>query len=225
MNRFGGLLFLLSLSSITNLALTQSPDVMSTPKPSFTLAIGIPSIIRPTAEILLETKYTNTTDHDLGMSGGCPLRESYDVIVRDSAGARIQKSPAGQTAKCERLATLDVSVPLHPGETITDELMLDKLFVLSKPGEYTIEVASYDNDSKSTVKSNAVQFRVPQSVPRLTNTSAAFSVSISSSEAVVPTVDRYDEPDALSNETLQNLPIVQSNTATVTVARGSNHEH
>jgi hypothetical protein len=187
MNWFGRVLLLGSFSVMTGLVFAQGVNAITSPAPSFALTIDIPSVIRPTSELLLETRYTNTTNHDLWMSGGCPLWQSFDIIVRNSAGVRVQKTSAGPNANCDRNQpiSLDVSVPIHPGEAITNELMLDKLYDLSRSGLYTVQVALYDIPSKNTVTSNAIKFRAPQIASYTENAAADFSISISSPYGIV----------------------------------------
>jgi hypothetical protein len=168
----------------------QGISSTSTAKPSFALEINVPQVVRPKTEILLETKYTNATDHSQWLGGGtCLLWKTYEIVVKDANGTTVQKSPAGQRFNCDHQIanmTLNVSVPLPPGQSVINQLMLDRLFELNKPGLYTIAISRYDTESKTVVKSNTAQFRVPQALPSRANTAPSFSILISSPDAVVP---------------------------------------
>lgn len=60
--------------------------------------------------------------------------------------------------------TIDISSPspvvLKPGDILKDEIVLTKLFELSKPGTYTVQVQRKDLYSPGIGKSNTVSFTI-----------------------------------------------------------------
>jgi hypothetical protein len=49
-----------------------------------------------------------------------------------------------------------ISVPVEPGESVAEQIIVNKLYDLSKPGKYTIQVEHEDPDTKTNVKSNTI---------------------------------------------------------------------
>jgi hypothetical protein len=54
----------------------------------------------------------------------------------------------------------DVLMTLLPGKTITEEIIVNKLFDLSTPGTYTVQVRRMDNETKTLVISNTIKVTV-----------------------------------------------------------------
>jgi hypothetical protein len=103
--------------------------------------------------------------------------------------------------------TVNVPVPLAPGKSIKNYVMLDRIFDLSEPGEYTVDLSLYDYASKGTVTSNTIRFRVPQKISSSTRVAAGISISISTPEPTVPRGWEVPVLISLKNLTRHNLSL------------------
>lgn len=170
------------------LSYSQRAEGESPREPVFSLHVEIPDVIRPAGEIILETKLSNISQQDIVFSGWCPEWMSYLIEVRDHSGARVAKTPAGENVVCrvpESTTWSPQPVVLHPGQSLIDHLMLDRLFELGQGAEYSVSVSDHYRQSGTVVTSNVVQVLVqPQTSG--TNESGDFSISIDLDEKSVP---------------------------------------
>jgi hypothetical protein len=120
--------------------------------------------------VLVDATLTNNSNHSISV-----WREkqgSYRVFVTDERGVRppdrrlgyrngrfdVTLVPPEKVA--EVLSGSGACVTVKPGETQTEGIEVSKLYDLSKPGKYTIQVERGDPESTVIVKSNAITVTV-----------------------------------------------------------------
>ena len=192
------------LISSTNFAAAQTIDPPSAIRPRFALTIAIPAVVRPKSEIVLETKYTNISDQVLCYS--TEFRE-ITINVRDSNGVPVPRLLKRQDAKSNFMTGETVAIPLLPGKSLTNDLMLDQLFDLTHSGQYTVDISLYDYTSKSKVISNSVRFGVPHKILGSARAEASIAISISTPELSVPAGWQVPVLISLKNLSRQNLTL------------------
>jgi len=170
-------------------AFSQGPVGEPPQEPVFSLNVEVPDVIRPVSEIVLETKLTNISQQEISFSGWCPEWMSYLIDLRDHAGNHVPKTAAGENAICHEPETTTYSpqpVVLHPGQSLTNYLMLDKLFELSQAGEYSVSISDHYRQLGKVVISNVASFVVPSQTSGMRNKNRAFAISIGSDQKVIP---------------------------------------
>jgi hypothetical protein len=100
------------------------------------------------------TKYGN---HFLGKDVDEP-KDSAQAKNAETQPAGIDASP--QTFQETVIVSSDVLLPIQPGGTLTDVIIVNKMFDLSQPGKYSIQAQRADPDSKMVVKSNIITVTV-----------------------------------------------------------------
>lgn len=186
MKFFGTLI--LSVSLLTMNAMGAQPAAADPNCPGLKLDIGIPDdLVRPQPNVILDMKLTNVGDRPVLLPAGPP----DEFELRDAEGNLVPRTAEWMRALSER-STVDlssVSIPLAAGASLIRTVMLEKLFGLSKPGQYTLRVsftsfACGKTGAHST--SNLIHFTVgaPSS---LTSTSrAGISVTVSATRPRLP---------------------------------------
>lgn len=104
-------------------------------------------------EIPLEVRFTNVSDHDLGFGAfeRLPPWMEADLDVRDANGKRLAEKPAA--TKLRSFGGSGSSGPLiaiKPGQGWGGQVVLNRLFDLSKPGQYTVR-ARVRNSTSNTL--------------------------------------------------------------------------
>jgi hypothetical protein len=148
--------------SAVNLA--QAPLTSPAQQPSFSIAISFPPVIRAESELLLEIAMINTSDKDISYSliAGWPGWQMFQLDVRDAAGRPVPQSPAGKRISAgPRAVSGVIAIPLAPGKAWRPRLILNRVYDLSQPGEYTVQARRMDSASGVEVKSDLLTFRVP----------------------------------------------------------------
>jgi len=88
----------------------------------------------------------------------------FQIDLRDAAGRSVPETPAGQRIRNGPGAVSGaVSFPLAPGKALRPQIILNRVFDLSQPGEYTVQASRTDSAAGVEVKSNLLSFRVPRS--------------------------------------------------------------
>lgn len=159
--------------------------------PGLRLDVGIPDdIVRPQANVLLEMKLTNIAHDAMWLPAGSPDFWNWDFDLRDAQGSSVPRTAEWLQAIAQRppWTTVNVSMPLAAGASVSKTVMLDKLFDLSKPGEYTLRIsyASFAcNNPGTRVTSNPIHLTV--GVPSQPSASqAGISVTASAPQARLP---------------------------------------
>jgi hypothetical protein len=135
---------------------------------AFSITISTPqAVVKGGTEVKVNILLKNTSGHELAVAKA--LGEvhgeisGYRVDVWDSNGRRLRRTKYGATVEGDT----DVLGPfslrtkiLQPDTTLNDSLIISKLYDLSKPGKYTIQVYRVDHENKSVVKSNLIKLTV-----------------------------------------------------------------
>jgi len=99
------------------------------------------------------------------------------------------------------------SVSVKPGETkCTGAITVSELFLLAKPGNYTVQMSRIDPATNLTVKSNIIPLRVEPRFhgPGRTH-SPLFSITISAPQTIVPSGGEFKVKAELRNESAYTL--------------------
>jgi len=160
--------------------------------PGLKLDIGIPDdLVRPQPNVLLDMKLTNVGDRLVWLPAGSPDFWSYEFELRDAEGNLVPRTLEWMRALSER-PTVDlssISIPIAAGVSLIRTVMLEKLFGLSKPGQYTLRVsftsfACGKTGAHST--SNLIHFTVGAPFSRTSTSRAGISVTVSATRPRLP---------------------------------------
>ena len=160
--------------------------------PGLKIEIGVPDdVVRPQSNALLEMKLTNVSHEAIRLPSGSPDFWSYEFELRDAQGTLVPRTAEWMRALSQRptVVTLNLSTPLAAGASLIKTLMLEKLFDLSKPGQYTLRVsfASFAcGNSGTRVTSNLIQFTLGAPSNRPSTSQAGISVMASTTRARLP---------------------------------------
>ena len=158
---------LMSLTAaLTIVPLISAQSTKSAKKPSFSIAINAPEdIVKADSSVPLDIILTNTSDKDTSSGeilGGAEL--NYDIDVRGSKGELAPETSFGRKLHHKEpgftLGGSVVAYYLKPGQTHETRSYLNRVYDLSQPGKYTIQVQRRDPDSNTIVKSNAITITV-----------------------------------------------------------------
>ena len=156
--------------ALSGMSFAQASQPAATKQPSFSIAISMPPVVKAESEMLLEIAMTNASDKNIyyGVIAGWPAWQMFQIDLRDATGRPVPKTPVGQrVSNGPSAVTGVVSVPLAPGKVLRPQVILNRVYDLSRPGEYTVQAIRTDSASGVEVKSNILAFRVPPSpLPR-----------------------------------------------------------
>jgi hypothetical protein len=157
----------LPLSLIVASGLSAAPDEgtikISTAKGS----------VKAGSDVTIEVIFTNTSKNHIVFASGAKREDQgeldYTVEVRDSSSARATETGRGHTLRTGEdspsgetyliiSSTMNIDVP--PGGTVRREILINRLYDLSKPGKYTIQVERIIGSSSVVIKSNALPVTV-----------------------------------------------------------------
>jgi Carboxypeptidase regulatory-like domain len=159
---------------------TKTPQSVPAPKPSSSVVINMPQVVKPESETLLEIATTNISDDDLPIRMICGWPSwalAYKIDVHDAAGHPVPLSSVGHGLFQGPMAwSCSGAIQLKPGEIRREQVLLNRLFDLRQPGEYTVQVQS--KYPSNAVHSNTVTFQVPSAVPSIQPGKPSFSISI-----------------------------------------------
>jgi hypothetical protein len=170
----------------------QQPTAADASCPGLKIGIGVPDdVVGPQSNVLLEMKVTNIAHGETWLSSDSSDFWSYEFELRDAQGTLVPRTAEWIRAISERptWTTLNVSVPLAAGASLIRTVLLEKLFDLSKPGEYTLRVsfASFACGNTGTrVTSNLIHFTIGASSNRRSTSQAGISVTASAPRARLP---------------------------------------
>jgi len=192
-----GLLFVASHQSIAQLRRPTAP--------SFSFEIDAErDIVRSGAEVTVRILTTNMTDHPIGIDNGW---NAYWVDVLDSRGYLMPLTEEGRRERKDFGKDRTERVSVQPGETkCTGAITVSELFLLAKPGNYTVQMSRIDPATNLTVKSNIIPLRVE---PRFhgpgRTRSPLFSITISAPQTIVPSGGELKVKAELRNESSYTL--------------------
>jgi hypothetical protein len=98
------------------------------------------------SEVLVQITLTNTSDQEIALGkapGNLPQAESeYLVEVHDSRGQTAPDTDYGRKIKQNKIVVSfsRVSATVGPGESLKDGVILTKLYDLSRPGKYSVQL-------------------------------------------------------------------------------------
>jgi hypothetical protein len=147
-------------------ALVPLPPQLSTPPFSISISLA-QDVVNADSEVRLDIVLTNTTNENIVIDQcGKP---NYQMEVYDSQGKRLPRldecvqkevpEHPGWTTVCEITAArpVTVCVPqnqvlklLKPQESLKEEMVVNELYDLSRPGKYTIQVQRV-NDPRTVI--------------------------------------------------------------------------
>lgn len=135
--------------------------------PSIAIRISAaPHVVRPGAEVRVRVLITNISGHEvsLGRSNGQAQGEHTNRIeVFAGDGAPAPLTAYGRALQDpERHSFSNIWFSLQPGASFEDEIIVSKIFNLTRPGKCTIQVQRPDPTSalKPAIQSNVVKIRV-----------------------------------------------------------------
>jgi hypothetical protein len=107
----------------------------------------------------------NISDHDITMSkwvGNSQAELNYEIIVRGNNGEMPIETRYKNVIKEGGIGGSRKIFPLKPGEEITETSNINKLYDLSRPGEYTIQVEKElpASEGKGMAQSNTITITV-----------------------------------------------------------------
>jgi hypothetical protein len=160
--------------------------------PGLKIEIGVPDdVVRPQSNVLVEMKLTNVAHEAIWLPSGSPGLWSYEFELRDAQGTLVPRTAEWMRALSQRptVVTVNLSIPLAAGASLIKTLMLEKLFDLTKPGQYTLRVsfASFAcGNSGTRVTSNLIHFTLGAPSTRPSSSQAGISVTASARRARLP---------------------------------------
>ncbi len=108
----------------------------------------------------------NMSDHDITIikfGGDSQAELNYEIIVRDKNGEMLNETSYRKGIK-EGVAGSRKLFTLKPSAEITEKANINKLYDLSMPGEYTVQVEKElppsEGKGKGTIKSNTITVTV-----------------------------------------------------------------
>jgi hypothetical protein len=150
----------------------QASKSAQSAKPPFSLTItAADSVVKSGSEIWADATVKNTSDHEISVfSTSDHLGNEYNADVWTDKSTLAPETRLGReinnhtTPEDERTPQIRISsrgsIPLKPGKTFTDHANVSTMYDLSQPGKYTIQFRKYDDESKTTVKSNKITVTV-----------------------------------------------------------------
>jgi hypothetical protein len=180
---------LLVISTIS--AVGAQPNNADSTCPGLKIEIKVPDdIVHPQSNVLLEIKLTNVSHETIWLPSGSRDFWSYEFELKDAQGNLVPRTAEWMRALSQRPAvvTLNVSTPLDAGASLTTTVILEKLFDLNKPGEYTLRV-SFDSSCSSSgtrATSNLIHFTVGAPSNRPSSSQAGISVMASTTQTRLP---------------------------------------
>jgi hypothetical protein len=121
--------------------------------------------VRPGEEIRVHIVLTNVSDQPLVVLMSPNPAEAelhYTVFVHDQSGKNASETDYGRRIRLRQLIGSDAATVLKPGEKLEELTVLTKVFDLSAPGEYEVQLSRpVSEDSKDgIVKSNKITVAV-----------------------------------------------------------------
>lgn len=152
--------------------------VASTSAPPFSLTISMlpsDSVSRGT-QVALKVTTQNTSDHTIALwadtADNRQGNSTYQISIHAADGSVPADTPMGHQQKARTgvprgagysmtsAATKGQRFALKPGESWTDTVMLNELYDLNKPGQYTIQVRRFDPATGTMVTSNDITLAI-----------------------------------------------------------------
>jgi hypothetical protein len=151
---------------------TMQPTQVPPTQAPFSLNISAKDdTVRAGSEVRVKIVLTNTSNREIYIihekASDVGEQAGFTLDVRDAGGMVVPFTRYGQLFFNHEAVTLGAPSPfdLKPGKTLKDEIIVSKLFDLSKPGKYSIQVKRQDDSSTAVVKSNTITVTVTPAAP------------------------------------------------------------
>jgi hypothetical protein len=151
----------------------QSAQSAQPAAPNLSITISTPDeVVKAGSEVKVKVLFTNSSDQVISMSHTlAPNPGEVDnwIDVRDENGKLAPQTQYGKKIKGDESTppaatnASSMAVEMKPGETARAHIQVTKLFDLSRPGKYTIQVDRFDrleNGSGAWAKSNIITVTV-----------------------------------------------------------------
>lgn len=160
----------LILASATISAL--SGDAAAPVKAPFSITINVPSSTVKVGSVLkVEITLTNISDHKIelfrapGKDNG-EFNSKLEILQHSGKAARetnyrklLRREPStgNENERVAQFAGSEIAVSVDPGKSIQDAIVANRLYDLSEPGKYAIQVSRFDRYySRTWVRSNRI---------------------------------------------------------------------
>jgi hypothetical protein len=189
---FNIIVVLVLLSPLAVRAVAAQPTGTDATCPGLKLEVRVADdIVRPRSSVLLEMKLTNVGHEAIWLPAGSPDFWSYEFELRDSQGTPVPRTAEWMRALSQRpqMITVSATIPLAAGASLIRTVMLEELYDLSKPGQYTLRVSFTSfacGNSGTLVTSNLIHFTPDPLSNRHSTSKAAISIMASATRARLP---------------------------------------
>jgi len=139
--------------------LPSGPNTSSSTAPSYLLSIGtIPDQARDgSKKLMVLLAVTNRSDHQINFDRNL---ERNDIEVRDEKGNPPPLTEMGWKLRneFEKVPANPLPLAVKPRETTSGGgFYLDEVYDLKRPGQYTIQVGGFDDETNIYIRSNTVR--------------------------------------------------------------------
>jgi hypothetical protein len=144
--------------------------------PSFSLAIKAEAdSVKAVSPVTIDVKLKNVSDHDtsLGMfyagpnielSGKIQIAQGDTKVLETAWGRRIMghatKDDLDSDPSSAIVTGKDVNIALKPGGIYAYSLAISRIYDLSQPGKYTVQLQRLDDENETLVVSNKITVTV-----------------------------------------------------------------
>lgn len=144
------------------------------PSPHSVISVTLSSVsndVKLGSEVRLKIVVTNTSNHEMLLERPVGIYQGEILNrfeVRDEKGSPAVKKPYYRLLTGEPMTSYPQEEYLRdmtgsmvkPGESVIEEVILNKLYELDKPGKYTIRVEHTDPVTQMPVKSNTITLTI-----------------------------------------------------------------
>jgi hypothetical protein len=158
----------------------EAAQVPQSTQPPFSINISIFKEVLPLgSEIRVQILDKNISDHEIILDRSPAVDQGeirHSIEVYDEKGSpvpetgyykrlkgkpnsgypRVVLTPTGSYSEDIIPMGSYIGFSLKPGDTLNDEAILNKSFVFTTPGKYTVRVSRFENGRKTEVKSNTI---------------------------------------------------------------------
>jgi len=146
----------------------NASQVSKTEEPTISINISTPqNTVRVGSEIIVDVVTQNISHHVIHytvIAGAGAELSHFRVDVRNSVGKPVTETQYGQKVhgtdhRAHSGSVFGADIPVEPGKTLHEKLILTKEYDLSQPGTYTVQLRRTDFDD-SSVKSNTITLTI-----------------------------------------------------------------
>lgn len=156
-------------------AVGQAANPPSNWRPPYAIDISVTQgAIKVGAPVTLQIVLTNASKTNIGFGTSAAKSHEqgeldYKVHVFDATGKRSAETAVGHKLRTGEdrpgegivIISSGATISIPPGETLTRRIKdVGKLYDMSKPGKYAIQVERIDGDSGLPVKSNTIEITI-----------------------------------------------------------------